>query len=1100
MYSIKANRKSFIAVIIFVAALFVSTLFAGVKFGERAAAEEGNIGTTFYYKELKTSPLAQKFYGVISEMAENGSFDNGIYEYDLSSVLSQNEIAGYVDGGSPKIPVAFGAARDAFYMDHPDLFYIDVYKLYLSAGMKDGKYVAYVGTGNADNYYADYTVKSATEVATAKAKYETEISKAVAAAKLNNADVVTQIKNVNKYIMNKTEYDYGAYDDAMSGNVIYNGYVNTAYGALVEGKAMCGGFSRAFKAVMDRLDIPCVLIQGSVFSGADVVAEGTQETLRAGFKAHMWNAVEVDGMWYGVDVTLNEGANNPDKYMLVGDELLSQNHITDGVISSSGFELKYPAVRPTDYGVDTDRSGFTFKDSGKIGNKSFGYSSMSDESDNYWLDLGVSYNGKNSHQLAEENKYFAFRMGESEVWIGFEAYVEYMSANVDMSNVNVNEYTTFGLNWSVSKIQCAVFDYAPDMAIEDDFGATPVIGYKAENLTPDHIIAVSAVYGNKAYGGYMPAPYVKKMTPDLKGHISSFEPMQVTIEYSEKLVYADEYDKTVEVTITGRNADLGEKAKTENVVWNEKTNTLSFMLIPSKYYAHFSDMYNMVPTNLVGEKSRKVPEPANLTFKMKQVICPKVFNDGRLYMQVFGRPSFVSASDESLNGFKDDNGKPIVGNQTSQLMLVVNEPTKAESEEMKDAALDPANGTGLTSANDIKASSTYEIDLLMCGCVQKVPDGSYMQVGFGFPEGYGPESAGVTFTVYHYTRNPDGTIKDVQAVPCVVSEYGIIATVKSFSPFMICAIDASKGPQSKAVYASVNGVGGKIDNGEIQQLNSGDEVVYTITHDEGYKVDKVLLNGVAQQLVGDKLTVGYDMLDGKYNSNVLEVTFVAERVATYRAANGLEIKQPKIVVKQSDMIQAVAPSVNRSAPPSDSNVVGIVVGVVVAIFVVLIGGCLALYFVMRNKKKTATANGAPAKANADKTARAQTAEKKPVAAPQKPDVNKSAAQAVRPAAQARPTQPASRPQPQNTRPAQTATRPNVAQNRPASQQSRPVTQQSRPATQQNRPAVQNRPVAQNRPTSTGNGAQPRTPVSRNVPQNGRPESRNGANKPTNDRK
>ena len=117
--------------------------------------------------------------------------------------------------------------------------------------------------------------------------------------------------------------------------------------------------------------------------------------------------------------------------------------------------------------------------------------------------------------------------------------------------------------------------------------------------------------------------------------------MKVTIEYSEKLVYADENDKTVGVSVTGTSPDLGEKVKISDVVWNEQTNTISFTLTPSKYYAHFSEAYNMVPTNLVGEKSRKVPEAAHLSFKMKQVVCPKVFNDGRLYMQVFGEPQFV---------------------------------------------------------------------------------------------------------------------------------------------------------------------------------------------------------------------------------------------------------------------------------------------------------------------------------------------------------------------------------------------------------------------------------------------------------------------------
>lgn len=1076
MYSSKAKRKPFIAVMILVAALFISALFVGVKFGVSAAADEGNVGTSFYYKELKASPMAEKFYGVIKDMSEKGHLDNGTYEYDLSAVLTEREISDYVDNASPKIPVAFGAARDAFYMDHPDLFYIDVYKLYLSAGMKNGKYVAYVGTGNADNYYTDYTVNNATEVAQVKTAYETEIQKAVAAAKINNADVVTQIKNVNNYIMSKTSYDYGAYEDAMSGKVTYNGYVNTAYGALVEGKAMCGGYARAFKAVMDRLDIPCVLIQGSAYSGKGVVSDSTSEELKAGFVAHMWNAVEVDGMWYGVDVTYNDGANNPEKYMLVGDEYLSQSHIADGVISSSGFELKYPALRPLDYGDFTDMSGFTFKDTGNIGDKEFGYYNSGEDKDNYSLTLGVSYLGKNSKQLAEENKYLAFRMGDNVMWIGFEAYVEYMSANIDMSDANINEYSTFLLNYSVSKIQCAVFDIAPNLEVKDFLGSA-IMGYEADSLTPDHIIAVSAVYGNKAFGNYVPAPYVKKLTPDNKGNITNFDPMKVTIEYSEKLVYADENDKTVGVSVTGTSPDLGEKVKISDVVWNEQTNTISFTLTPSKYYAHFSEAYNMVPTNLVGEKSRKVPEAAHLSFKMKQVVCPKVFNDGRLYMQVFGQPQFVSASDESLNGFADADGKPIVGDQRSQLMLVVNEPSESDSADMKDAALDPSNNTGLTNSTDIKASSTYEIDLLMCGLVQKVPTGSYMQVGFGFPEPYGPESKGVTFTVYHYTRNPDGTIKSVDAVPCVVTEYGIIATVKSFSPFMICVIDEAKAPKYKTLYVNVNGEGGKISDGEIRTFEQGDSRTYTVTPEEGYKVDKVILNGVAQQLTGNALTVKYDQLNGKNNSNELEVTFVAERVSTYRAENNLEIKQPKVVVRQSDMIEAVAPNApvapaTPGAAQNDSNVVGIVVGVVVAIVVVLVGGCLAFYFVMRNKKKAATANGASANGTKRAEVKAQPAKTE--------QPRKTETTATRPVAQ-------NRPAPQN--------RPTPPVNRNTATPTANAPRNASPA----KPAATTRPVAQNRPTANGNGQQ-RPPVSRNVRQDGANTARPNGSKPTNDRK
>ncbi|MDE6966661.1 MAG: hypothetical protein K2O94_06760, partial [Clostridiales bacterium] len=313
--------------------------------------------------------------------------------------------------------------------------------------------------------------------------------------------------------------------------------------------------------------------------------------------------------------------------------------------------------------------------------------------------------------------------------------------------------------------------------------------------------------------------------------------------------------------------------------------------------------------------------------------------------------------------------------------------------------------------------------------------------------------------------------------PCVVTEYGIIATVKSFSPFMICVIDEAKAPKYKTLYVNVNGEGGKISDGEIRTFEQGDSRTYTVTPEEGYKVDKVILNGVAQQLTGNALTVKYDQLNGKNNSNELEVTFVAERVSTYRAENNLEIKQPKVVVRQSDMIEAVAPNApvaptTPGAAQNDSNVVGIVVGVVVAIVVVLVGGCLAFYFVMRNKKKAATANGASANGTKRAEVKAQPAKTE--------QPRKTETTATRPVAQ-------NRPAPQN--------RPTPPVNRNTATPTANAPRNASPA----KPAATTRPVAQNRPTANGNGQQ-RPPVSRNVRQDGANTARPNGNKPTNDRK
>lgn len=950
---VNTKRSSLIASILLSLVLAVCAVasqlcLAGVN---TTRAENGaSFDRGYYYDELKNSDLAIRFYDVMLEMANGEKFFDGTYEYDLvsSGKLSDSELSEYLDASSPKIPVAFGAARDAFYMDHPDLFYVDVYKLYLSAGTQNSKNVAFIGTGKADNYYLDNAFSTAAQVKTAIEEYENKLGTLVTEAK-KRTDPVEQIKFVNSELVKTVEYDYGAYENSISGNV-YAAYVNTAYGALVKGKAMCGGYARAFKAVMDRLGIKCVLIQGSAYSGNSVAG------LEAGFEAHMWNAVEIGGLWYGVDVTYNDGAVNKEKYMLVGDDFLSQNHFEDGVISSSGFELKYPALRPLDYGVNEDSSGFIFEDEKKVGDTQFGYDSFIDPDDGIEkanLLLGVSYEGKNGLELMNEGKYLVYRTSaDGKEWSLWLCMPQFYKENYEEGEGYEGEYTLFNLNGTVNHTQYAIIDYAPD-----GFMYT----YNADNLTDNHIIAVSTIYTNKGYGQYLPAPYVKKMTPDGRGMIKSIDKVHVTMEYNDELVYADEAlgKDGVTVSVTATRNDFQKYIKIENLSWTPETSTLEFDFTPSGQYSHNCMTYNFVPTNLIGKTSKKVPEAGTLTFKLKQVVCPKVFNDGRLYMQVFGEPSFVSTGNLANEDFKDKNGQPIVGNQRSQLMLVVNHPSEQESDEMKDKLV---SDTSLTQ-NDIKASSTYQIDLHVCGVVQRVPKGSYMQVGFGFPEGYGPENAGVSFTVYHYTRKADGTIDTVEEVPCVVTEYGIIATVKSFSPFMVCAVDSSKVQRGRNIYSAVSGEGGAIDKNTVTTLSAaGASVEYTFTPDSGYRIDRVLLDGkdVTAKVSANKMTVSY--ADVAANGSVLEVSFISERVYKYNADNGITIVTPQIVVKDSDKITAYFPGQIDTNPVEPKSHVALIVSLVVIGVLLIAGAGVALYFIFL-KKQPETA-GAAANKNA----------------------------------------------------------------------------------------------------------------------------------------
>lgn len=954
------------ALCIVIAAIISIAVLTAPRTAAVADASEDN-AHGYYYSQLKNSKLAERLYNALWDMYKQEYFEECTEEYDLTSVLTQRELGAYILDKSPAIPVALGAARDAFYLDHPELFYVDVHKMRLTFSSDGKTHVAYLGAGREANYYADYTASSKSDVKAAVADFDAQVETVVTAAKAKTG-VVEQIKYVNEYLCEKTEYDFGAYDDVHSDRA-YNGYVYTAYGILNsgDGKALCEGYSKAFKVIMDKLGIPCVLVAGPACSGFGGVDDKGNK-LESTYEPHMWNAVKVEGQWYGVDVCWNDTENKHNKYLLLGEQSLMNNRYEDPVISSSEFKVRYPVLRVLDYGEFTDSDGFEFKDSGKVGNQEFNEETGM---------VGVSYEDKNFEQLKADRKYLAMRVGDDEPWIDYSAFNDlWVSYGID--KLIAGKYSTFRTDMVEKSIQFAIIDVAPDG--DATYYGAPVVNGGWTNLTSDHIIAVSAKYNNQDFGVAKGMPHIKSMTPNAPGYIRELVPTDVSITYDEQLVYEDPTNPVVDIEVTAARSDIYNKIKVENVVWHEDTNTITFTFTPSLTYAHNGLTYNFLPTNLMGKDTGEKPEAGRLAFQRvsTSVICPKVFNDGRLFIKIFGEPKFVSASDESLNQFKDKDGQPIV-NQRSQLMLVVNRPTKAENEQMEEAAK--------TLGDTILQSETYQIDLQICGCLQKVPDGSYMQVGFGFPEGFGPEDAGVSFTVYHYKKNDDGTIKEVEAVPCVVNEYGIIATVRSFSPFMICAVKSdspSVKDQGKMILASVDGIGGNIvgdienknvDTDKMKCVKSGGSVTYTITEDAGYTLDRVLVNGVDKKasVVGGSLTLTEAEL--KANNSVV-VTFISDRAAEFIADNNLKVVEHDLLVTDKDMIVAyVAGDPTPKAPEKGANV-GLIVGIVIAVVAVLAAAGIALFFIFRKKngaqKATAT--------NKNTTAKAKTTTKKEAAA------------------------------------------------------------------------------------------------------------------------
>lgn len=98
-------------------------------------------------------------------------------------------------------------------------------------------------------------------------------------------------------------------------------FESTAAGALVEGKALCGGFALAFKYLMDRLEVPCIVMRGTAASTAE----------RNDVELHAWNVVQLDGRWTHVDVTYDLAATVDKRhphlaYLGTSDEEIARTH------------------------------------------------------------------------------------------------------------------------------------------------------------------------------------------------------------------------------------------------------------------------------------------------------------------------------------------------------------------------------------------------------------------------------------------------------------------------------------------------------------------------------------------------------------------------------------------------------------------------------------------------------------------------------------------------------------------------------------------------------------------------------------------------------
>ena len=289
--------------------------------------ENVNVNNYYYNQLEEPSKIIYRAFSSNEEQMRSGTYKIEFGDV-FTDILEQSN-------GQELLGEYYQSAIEAYTYDNPEIFYLSPNKMYLNietttTGRKKTYYV-YINNGNEANYLIDEF--------TSQEQVENAISQIEEAKNqiLSNrsGDTYNDIKMVHDYLVDTVEYDLEA------GSNIYN-----IYGTLIDKRAVCEGYARAFKYILDEIGIPCVL------------GIGTGTNSRGETERHAWNYVEIEGNWYAVDSTWDDpvvvggGIASPTskyKYFLKGSNEFYSDHKPSGQFTPGGKEFSYPDLSINSY-------------------------------------------------------------------------------------------------------------------------------------------------------------------------------------------------------------------------------------------------------------------------------------------------------------------------------------------------------------------------------------------------------------------------------------------------------------------------------------------------------------------------------------------------------------------------------------------------------------------------------------------------------------------------------------------------------------------------------------------------------------------------------
>lgn len=199
---------------------------------------------------------------------------------------------------------------EAYEQDHPEVFWLDTGSRYEYATYSHGLEVTLSFTFEGD------------ALEEAKEDVEKAVSDIIKGAPENATDYEIELY-LNEWIIYHCSYDKEGPQR------------HTVYGSLIQGRAVCDGYAKAFQLLCHRMGIDCVTIEGTATEFESSLDE-------SGDDGHMWNCIRLGDDWYHVDVTWNDGDVHIQKYAFL-------NLSTEEIERTHSISPLFGDASPDDY-------------------------------------------------------------------------------------------------------------------------------------------------------------------------------------------------------------------------------------------------------------------------------------------------------------------------------------------------------------------------------------------------------------------------------------------------------------------------------------------------------------------------------------------------------------------------------------------------------------------------------------------------------------------------------------------------------------------------------------------------------------------------------